>query len=102
MSKKGLSEEVVRSIKEMSINGVLPQDVATALKISVSTVHHYKNIMKKEGTSFPDFRGQRPTRDESISESNEMPTFIVNGTKISITGKPLLIKIGPKTVEIDY
>jgi hypothetical protein len=104
MSKKGLSKEKINDIKEMSVNGVLPQDIAVALNIAVSTVHHHKSIMKSEGMSFPNYRGQRPrgaANDASWSKG-KLPTLIVNGTKILITGKPLVIKISPDTIEVDY
>ena len=107
-----LTNEVLLEIEDMVIRGVSPEDIASVVGISTSTVHLYKREMKSAGFNFPDVTGQRPKglknrKKENNSDSQDESSWketrlLVNGIEYTISGYPSSVSISKNCVEIKY
>jgi len=98
MANVRLTNEQLEELKEMVIQGVYPDDIASHFGIAVSTVHNHKKKMKQEGVEFPSVKGKRPA---SSLKPDEVLTALKNDEPIrKVDGNPMKFVVNGITVEI--
>lgn len=86
---------------EMAKSGNNPKDIAAFFGIGISTVHHYKNKLRKEGINFPDVKGKRPTGEVNFQERGVHKSIEPGSAVImQCTVDGVDIKIGTNWIEL--
>ena len=60
MAKKKLTDQHIKEMTKMVVQGKTPEEISKHFKIAVSSVHNYKRMLKKKGVDVPDVKGKRP------------------------------------------
>lgn len=115
-----LTEANKAILKLMVLEGWTPSDIADRLGVAISSIHNYKNQLKKEGMEVPHVRGKRPTGDfahQTESTDTKTPKVITtkltangdkplrilfNGTRINITSNAKEVNVSEEGVEVIY
>jgi hypothetical protein len=114
MANKRLDGETLRKFEQLVIEEKTPEDIASLMGISVSSVHNYKRAMRSKGIEVPDVRGKRPQgygktavlpffRPEILGEYST-PNFVelkVNDVIIRVSSKAKNVTVEGNTVIIE-
>lgn len=111
MSRKSISTFKINKIKTMLLEGQTSLEVASALGISAATVNNYRTHFKKQGLSFPNNRGRKPSRpavEKQIQaevpqgiRNNEF-TYVIDGTKVSFNTRPKTLLISKTRMLVEF
>jgi len=118
MRKKRMSKEKVAEIIKLLAEGKDVRQIASDYNISVATVYNYKTRSAREGTAIPKGkRGRKPKSKDHIegpktvqetfqklpvSVKMESYHFIINGVKVTVSGKARTVHIGPDQMVINF
>jgi len=127
---KSLTEAEVGRLKKMALQGYTPASISRDLWCAISTVHHYKDkLRKEEGLQFPKVKGKRPV-EVSYSGPRNVPStsrhvagldktqvqsaentatpvqqsiqFVVNGVTVQVAPGVKSIEIGNNIIHITF
>ena len=112
MAKKKISESQLKTLQDMVIKGITPDEISKHFGIAISSVHNYKRQLKDAGVTIPDVRGKRPSdKDASHVESlaSAAPsskaagfTVIINGVSIYVANTAKHVSVGPNTLTVSF
>ncbi len=118
MRKKRISKEKVAEIIKLLTEGKDVRQIAADYNVSVATVYNYKTRSAREGATIPKAkRGRKPKSHKvsGLSHSDQssfqkLPVavkmesyhFIINGVKVSVSGKARTVHIGPDQMVINF
>jgi hypothetical protein len=118
MRKKRMSKEKVAEIIKLLAEGKDVRQIASDYNVSVATIYNYKTRSAREGAVIPrGKRGRKPKNQQTLSPINSpTPTFqklpvavkmesyhfIINGVKVSVSGKALTVHIAPDQMVINF
>lgn len=129
MGKNLTNAEVVR-LKKMALEGYTPASISRDLGCAVSTVHHYKDkLRKEEGLQFPQVKGKRPVKvsysgpqtvpstvrhvegadrtrvqatENTVTPVQQTIQFVVNGVTVQVAPGVKSIEIGNNIIHITF
>ena len=118
MRKKRMSKETVAEIIKLLAEGKDVRQIASDYNVSLATIYNYKTRSAREGAVTPKGkRGRKPKNQQTPSPTN-LPTstfqklpvavkmesyhFIINGVKVSVTGKARTVHIAPDQMVINF
>lgn len=127
---KSLNDAEVGKLKKMALQGYTPVTISKNLGCAVSTVHHYKDkLRKEEGLQFPKVKGKRPGElpypeprhvpsfthavagsDKSqakgigngVSSVQQPIQFVINGVPVHVAPDVKSIEIGNNIIHINF
>jgi hypothetical protein len=126
---KSLTESEVGRLKTMALQGYTPATISKDLGCAISTVHHYKDKLRKElGLQFPTVKGKRPTElpypepatpstsravagfdtkhvrgsETTIHPVQQPIQFVVNGVTVQVAPGAKSIEIGNNVIHINF
>jgi hypothetical protein len=118
MRKKRMSQEKVAEIINLIAEGKDVRQIASDYNVSVATIYNYKTRSAREGAVIPrGKRGRKPKNQQTLSPTNSTtPTFqklpvavkmesyhfIINGVKVSVSGKARTVHIAPDQMVINF
>jgi len=111
MAKKKLTDQHIKEMTKMVVQGKTPEEISKHFKIAVSSVHNYKRELRKKGVDVPDVKGKRPGdpyhRKVVKTISDSVPVIkkdtTVGAAYITVTVNDVVFKVDgrAKTVTID-
>lgn len=111
MARKSISQFKVNKIKKMLLEGKTSLEVASALGVSAATVNKYRANFKKQGLSFPNNRGRKPSKNITETKvKTEIPngirnssfTYVIDGTNVSFNTRPKTILISKTRMLVEF
>lgn len=114
MTKMRLNTKQLQELSEMLSAGKTTAEVASHFNISMATVHNHRTRLKRAGKSFPSKRGRKPKANPTAksikTEAKELKTsvkmesynFIINGIKVSVSGKAKSVHIGASFMAVNF
>jgi transposase len=117
MRKKRMSKEKVAEIVKLLAAGKDVRQIATDYNVSVATIYNYKTRSAREGAALPKAkRGRKPKgqlpaeQDSPTSTFQKLPVtvrmesyhFIINGVKVSVSGKARTVHIAADQMIINF
>jgi transposase len=118
MRKKRMSKEKVAEIIKLLTEGKDARQIAADYNVSVATVYNYKTRSAREGAAIPKAKRGRKPKSQQVSElsHSDKPTFqklpvavkmesyhfIINGVKVSVSGKARTVHISPDQMVINF
>ena len=111
MSRKSISTFKINKIKTMLLEGQTSLEVASALGISAATVNNYRAHFKKQGLSFPNNRGRKPSHPAAEKQIQaEVPqgirnnefTYVIDGTNVSFNTRPKTLLISKTRMLVEF
>jgi transposase len=129
MRKKRLSNEDVIQIVKQLVEGKGAKELASTYNVSVATIYNFRTRLKRTGTvvppakrgrkpkvkkeeikSEPKKRGRKPNTQKLESPIQKVTTsvkmeqyhFIINGVKVTVSGKAKYVHIASDSMIIDF
>lgn len=132
MAKKHLSKADIKALSDMLKEGKTNAEVAAHFKVSLATVNNHRTRLKREGMSFPSKRGRKPKaqaagasavassnsgstpgkrgRKKSAAKAEKISTavpmeqydFVINGVRVSVSGKAKEVHVGKAAMVINF
>ncbi len=118
MRKKRMSKEKVTEIIKLLAEGKDVRQIASDYNISVATVYNYKTRSAREGAAIPKGkRGRKPKAQQQSVQANlpnekfqQLPVsvktesyqFIINGVKVTVSGKARTVHIASDQMVINF
>ncbi len=118
MRKSRLSKEKVSEILSRLADGIDAKQLATDYNVSVATIYNYRTRSGREGGEVPKAkRGRKPKnsksnsnatpavksfQDLSTSVSMEEYKFIINGVKVTVSGKAKNVHISSDSMGVNF
>lgn len=118
MRKKRMSKEKVAEIIKLLAEGKDVRQIASDYNVSVATIYNYKTRSAREGAVIPKGkRGRKPKNHQTpapnaqaaatfqklpVAVKMESYHFIINGVKVSVSGKARTVHIEPDQMIINF
>jgi transposase len=118
MRKKRMSKEKVAEIVKLLIEGKDVRQIAADYNVSVATIYNYKTRFAREGAALPKAKRGRKPQGPLSSEQSDFPRstfqqlpvtvrmesyhFIINGVKVSVSGKARTVHIAADQMIINF
>jgi transposase len=118
MRKKRMSKEKVAEIIKLLAEGKDIRQIASDYNVSVATIYNYKTRSARDGAIIPKGKIGRKPKNQQTPASNtsaaatfqklpvavkmEFYHFIINGVKVSVSGKARTVHIAPDQMIINF
>jgi transposase len=113
-----MSKEKVAEIVKLIAEGKDVRQIAADYNVSVATIYNYKTRSAREGTALPKAKRGRKPKGQLPAEQTDYPTstfqkqpvtvrmesyhFIINGVKVSVSGKARTFHIAADQMIINF
>ena len=118
MRKSRLSKDKITEILSRLAGGIDAKQLATDYNVSVATIYNYRTRLGREGGEvLKAKRGRKPKNTQGSSTAtmkdksfNILPTtvtmeeykFIINGVKVTVTGKAKNVHISSESMAVNF
>jgi len=118
MRKKRMSKEKVAEIIKLLADGKDVRQIASDYNVSVATIYNYKTRSAREGAVIPKGKRGRKPKNQQPAETTTTPKatfqqlpvsvkmesyhFIINGVKVTVSGKARTVHIAPDQMVINF
>lgn len=126
---KNLTAAEIKKLKSLALQGYTPATISKDLGCAISTVHHYKDkLRKEEGLQFPRVKGKRPVdlphpeprvvpsspsttgmdkiqirgRENTVAPVQQPIQFVVNGVTVQVAPGAKSIEIANNIIYINF
>jgi transposase len=118
MRKKRMTKEKVNEVIKLLTEGKDIRQIAADYNVSVATIYNYKTRLAREGATLPKAKRGRKPKQQPVAEQTtstkpvfqtlpvavkmEAYQFIINGVKVSVSGKARTVHIAADQMIINF